>query len=213
VELSTSTQQQANQTSRPSQSQTMLRLRTTQSMSEATMEPSSSTDTTTTNRTFGTIRKKPLTGKNVFAAVLLLVFLILTTLSYTTSLLTNVQNQAKEDANRNVLPKHKSVPEKKDTSASVLLHDDVVSQTTEIMKANGTVLLKHKSVPEKKDTLAPAVLLHDDVARQTTEINKANMALEKKESIPNRVTHLMKKPEFQVNDAYSGMWWVSPVSP
>jgi hypothetical protein len=182
------------------------------------MEPSTSTDTTT-NRTFGTLRKKPLTRNNVVAVVLLLgcIYTFLVVDHSYTSLFTYAPGsdsqkiQTNEDANRNVLPTNTSVPEKKDTSASVLLHDDVVSQTTEIIKADGTVLPKHKSVPEKKDTSALAVL-HDDVAPQTTEINKANMALEKKESIPNRVTHLMKKPEFQINDAYSGMWWVSPVS-
>jgi hypothetical protein len=64
-----------------------------------------------------------------------------------------------------------------------------------------------KSVPEKKDSRAP--VLDDDVMLRTLEIAQANMALEKKESIPNRVTHLMKSSdsEFERIDPYSGMWW------
>jgi hypothetical protein len=97
---------------------------------------------------------------------------------------------------------------KKNARAMVVRHDDVVLRTMEITEANRTVLPAKQPVSEKKD--APAPVLHDVVTSQTMKITEANMALEKKESIPNRVTHIMKKPEFEDNDPYSGMWWVSP---
>jgi hypothetical protein len=173
------------------------------------MGPSTCTDTST-NRAHGILRKKPLRKNAVMAAFLLgLITYSLVSTSYT-NMLTYVpasasqQNQMNEDANRPVLPTNKSVPEKKDTSARLLLHDDIALQTMEITEANGTVLPTNKPAPKKHDS-APA--LHDDI------VSQANMALEKKGSIPNRVTHLMKKPEIKNHDPYSGMWWVSPVSP
>jgi hypothetical protein len=174
-------------------------------------EPSTSTDTTT-NRTFVTLRKKPLRNKKVFVmfCVFGVVIYSLVTASYYANMLIYVpgsasqQNQMHEDADRTELPTTKSVPDKKNTSARVL-HDHLSLPTMEIMKANVTILPTNKSAPEKKYASAPLL--------QTMEFTEANMALEKKESIPNRVTHLMKKPAFQTIDAYSGMWWVShPVS-
>jgi hypothetical protein len=80
----------------------------------------------------------------------------------------------------------------------------VMMATTE--HARQCTLLHHGSCSPKNKVL-PAPAVHDNVTVRALEIAAANIALEKKENIPNRVTHLMKSPEFEHQDPYSGMWW------